>query len=134
MSMEQQWNMEPAKCMALTVQLMQGRICPVTGGDEEADGFYQELGRFAQDPVIHELLESGSFELVDVGDDDIFAYKRSMDQHRLLIVANMNKEEAAFRGDGITGGQKMVSVYPDTVPSEAMRLRPYEAFAVLING
>ncbi|MBB3126431.1 glycosidase [Paenibacillus rhizosphaerae] len=133
MSMEQQWNMEPAKCMALTVQLMQGRRGPETRGNEEADGFYQELGRFAQDPVIHQLLECGEFELVDVGDSGIFAFKRSMDHHRLLIVANMNKEEAVFRVDGITGGQKVVSVYPDTVPSEAMRLRPYEAFAVLIN-
>ncbi|OZB98468.1 hypothetical protein [Paenibacillus sp. XY044] len=134
MSMEQQGNMEPAKCMALTVRLMQGINDSDVGDRGEVEDFYQELGRFVQDPVIHRLLVCGRFELVDAGDADVFAYKRSMENQQLLIVANMNKDMAAFRSDGVTGGQRIVSVYPDTVPCETMRLRPYEAFAVLITG
>ncbi|MWV43731.1 hypothetical protein GRF59_08780 [Paenibacillus sp. HJL G12] len=157
---------ESAKCMALTLQLMQGSAAtgPVEeslldyrlvneyraeatfwqenthgSGIEDSIGrnslldFYEKLAVLRNDALINDLLTHGDFKLAAQEDAHVFAFERSLKGRRFLIVSNWSKEFLDFSlSKDCLGGDVQVSVYPETVMAKQMKLRPYEAFAVLI--
>lgn len=170
--------LESAKCMALTLQLMQGTpgmdggaalgldrpaaVCeqraetaaagasaekgtqtPVRPADQARGDrdrsrqslldFYDQLALLRSDPLINGLLVHGEFKLAAPEDAHVFAYERSLSGRRFLIVSNWSKEPLDFAlGRDFVEGKVRVAVYPEIVLTEKMRLRPYEAFAVLV--
>jgi len=165
---------ESAKCMALTLQLMQGTpgmdggaaiglenpkaVCeqradtatarnlagretaarsadPVQGEvcRKSLLDFYDQLAMLRSHPFINELLAEGEFRLAAPEHAQVFAYERSHSGRRLLIVSNWSKEPLDFALErDFVKGEVQVAVYPEIVLTENMRLRPYEAFAVLV--
>ncbi|GIO30175.1 hypothetical protein J2TS6_13160 [Paenibacillus albilobatus] len=165
---------ESVKCMALTLQLIQGApmgdAAALTDskssmGREQAQpsfkkgsagekgafprstgigqgevsrksllDFYDQLAMLRSHPFINELLAEGKFRLAAPEHAHVFAYERSHSGRRLLTVSNWSKEPLDFALErDFVEGEVQVSVYPEIVLTENMRLRPYEAFAVLVQ-
>lgn len=158
---------ESAKCMALTLQLMQGS--PVQDPTDEPDignnavvneykseakykqnlvdpknaeaaisrdsllDFYGKLTLLRKDALINGMLAHGEFKLAAPDHTQVFAYERSLDGKRFLIVSNWSKESLDFDlNPDFLDGDLRVSVYPEIILSNKMMLRPYEAFAILL--
>ena len=67
------------------------------------------------------VLQKGSFTLLLPEDLQIFAYERTLDGQRLLVVCNLSGENAAFDAPQ---GKLLLSNYPD----RADHLRPWEGY------
>lgn len=158
---------ESAKCMALTLQLMQGSPVqdpadePATDNNavvneykaaakykqnlvdpKDVEGavsrdslldFYEKLTLLRKDALINGMLAHGEFKLAAPEHAQVFAYERSLDGKRFLIVSNWSKESPDFDlNPDFLDGDLRVSVYPEIILLNKMILRPYEAFAILI--
>jgi glucan 1,6-alpha-glucosidase len=78
-----------------------------------------------------ELVIFGEYELLDTA-ENVFAYTRSLDDKKILVVANMSDEENAFDFDGDVK-DTWIHNYNEDVSSLSMNLKPWEAFAVEIS-
>ncbi|WP_135305479.1 glycoside hydrolase family 13 protein [Haloarcula amylovorans] len=87
---------------------------------------YQDLIelRHEEDALVY-----GDYELLLPDHDQFYAYKRTLDDERFLIVLNWSGESATFDADiQATDSEKVISNYSDspTIPS-GETFRPYEA-------
>jgi glycosidase len=83
----------------------------------------------------HPVIVQGSFELLEPGHPEVFAYLRTDESESLLVVCNFFGKEAAFElpeGLSLANGSVLISNYgelPEGVQG-SLALRPYEAFVV----
>lgn len=79
----------------------------------------------------------GNFEIVDEGNDDIFAYTRSFGEEKVLVVANFRKEEVGWEVPSevdVQADQVLISNYDGLkVKGTKLDLRPFESFAVIVK-
>jgi glycosidase len=84
-----------------------------------------------------DVLIYGDFELIDEGNNDVFAYTRSFENEKVLVVANFRKEHISWdtpKGLELGNGQLLTSNYAGINVKDGMAsLRSFEAFAVLIK-
>ncbi len=79
------------------------------------------------------VIVHGDYELLFEDSEEVFAYKRSLGKEKLLVVCSFVDKETAFTlPEAFTGGNCLISNYEN--PGKEGVLRPYEAFAVLIDG
>ena len=91
--------------------------------------YYQKLIQLRKQ---NEIIVYGKYELLDAANPDVFAYTRTLDNEKLLVVCNFTDKElnypipAAYKD-----GSCLISNYPaDTIGNN---LRPYEAYVLHIN-
>jgi len=79
----------------------------------------------------------GNFEMVDVENEDVFAYLRSFSGEKVLVVANFRKEGVAWnvpKGMELARDRVLVSNYGRIGGTEGeVDLRPFEAFACFLK-
>ena len=75
----------------------------------------------------------GSFQLLAEENPQVFAYRRTPAEtgENYLIACNFSDKDAAFTIPAdFAGARRLIGNYPDTAPTGAVTLRPYEAFVL----
>ena len=75
----------------------------------------------------------GSFQLLAEESPQVFAYRRTLAEtgENYLIACNFSGKDAAFTIPAdFAGARRLIGNYPDTAPTGAVTLRPYEAFVL----
>ena len=75
----------------------------------------------------------GSFQLLAEENPQVFAYRRTLAEtgENYLIACNFSDKDAAFTIPAdFAGARRLIGNYPDTAPTGAVSLRPYEAFVL----
>lgn len=91
---------------------------------------YRELIRLRK---TYEIITTGTFELLEEGHPDVFAYLRNSDREKLLVVNNFRRHETLFTLPdtiNVDGWQTevLISNYEDSPTHLArLKLRPYES-------
>lgn len=76
----------------------------------------------------HSIIVYGKFELLWPEDEDIFAYIRSQDEEKILVICNFSKKQRKIEiPRELTGGELLIANYKETVIDREMIIRPYEA-------
>jgi glycosidase len=79
----------------------------------------------------------GSFEMVDAEHNDVFAYTRTFDDQKVLVVANFRKEKVTWelpKNLQLHIGGVLISNYGQpNLKDKVVELRPFEAFACLTS-
>ena len=79
----------------------------------------------------------GNFELLDVENDDVFAYKRSFEKETVIVVANFRKTPVDWvlpKNTKLQEENMLISNHPAIKAKEgAVSLRPFEAFACFVD-
>jgi glycosidase len=78
----------------------------------------------------------GNFELLDVEEDDVFAYTRTFGEQKVIVVANFRKTPLTWSLPSGTTLQKdvLISNYSEiSIKDGSISLRPFEAFACFVN-
>lgn len=97
---------------------------------------YQNLIKLRKE---YDIVTDGDYELLVPDDDKIFAYLRSTDKEKLLVINNFYEEEAVFTvpnhidTTGLTS-TTLLSNYSDSASfGESITLRPYESIVYHIK-
>ena len=91
---------------------------------------YQNLIKLRKE---YDIITDGDYELLAPDDDKIFAYLRSIDKEKLLVVNNFYEEEAEFKlpehidMTGLTSEILLSNYSNSAFFGESMKLRPYES-------
>ncbi|EOI6517393.1 alpha-glucosidase [Enterococcus faecium] len=81
----------------------------------------------------HDIIVWGDYELVEETPEHIFAYSRTYEDQRWLVVCNMSSEKQVFTVPR-EALRVIVSNYPlKQLPDVKVELRPYEAFVVEVK-
>ncbi|MCP1109667.1 oligo-1,6-glucosidase [Lachnospiraceae bacterium PF1-21] len=89
--------------------------------------YYKKLIRLRKE---NEVIVYGHFTAISRADEKIFAFKRELDEKRILVLCNYSKEATAFtipEEFAIESGKIMISNYLAEECKKEMTLRPYEA-------
>ncbi|PNT90483.1 glycoside hydrolase family 13 protein [Clostridium thermosuccinogenes] len=90
--------------------------------------YYQKLIKLRKE---HEIIVYGDVNLLMEDDENIFAYTRSYNDEKLLVILNFFEKEAEFKldeGMKFDGAELLISNYEvDNPELKNMILRPYEA-------
>ena len=89
---------------------------------------YQKLIRLRHE---NEIVVSGSFKPL-ITSDSVLAYYRELGNQRWLIVANLSESKAQFTAPDHLK-QVLLSNYSAPQTVQALTLKPYEAFAAIVN-
>ena len=82
----------------------------------------------------HETIVYGRYQLILDDHPSVYAYTREWEGKRLLVVCNLTgKGTSAELPGAFMGGEVLISTFDDTKLNEHMALRPWEAFAVLLE-
>ncbi|RKQ32513.1 glycoside hydrolase family 13 protein [Oceanobacillus halophilus] len=97
----------------------------------DEDSIYHYYRQLIQLRKKHELIVYGDYELILPEHDKIYAYTRSFEGEKLLVVTNFSEEEVEFNlpeNVDFEAKEKLISNYPDADDNyQAFTLRPYEA-------
>jgi trehalose-6-phosphate hydrolase len=91
---------------------------------------YQNLIKLRKE---YDIITDGDYELLAPDDDKIFAYLRSTDKEKLLVVNNFYEEEAEFKlpehidMTGLTSEILLSNYSNSAFFGESIKLRPYES-------
>ncbi|EOR22063.1 alpha,alpha-phosphotrehalase [Niallia nealsonii AAU1] len=91
---------------------------------------YQNLIKLRKE---YDIITDGDYELLAPDDDKIFAYLRSTDKEKLLVVNNFYEEEVEFKlpehidMTGLTSEILLSNYSNSAFFGESMKLRPYES-------
>ena len=84
-----------------------------------------------------DILIYGDFELVDGENHDVFAYTRSFEEEKVLVVTNFRKESIDWevpRSFELEAGKLLISNYDGIgIKDGKVHLKPFEAFAVFVK-
>ena len=82
----------------------------------------------------HEIIAYGRYQLILPEHPQLYAYTREWEGEKLLVVCNLTGCEAAAELPcEFMKGRLLISNFDDTTLNEKMALRPWEAFAVLME-
>ena len=91
--------------------------------DDSVFHYYQKLIRLRKE---NEIIVYGKYELLLPEDENIFAYTRTLDNKKLLVVCNFSKSEQKFDFSGYENAEILISNYNRDVREDGT-LKPYEA-------
>ena len=92
--------------------------------------YYQKLIRLRKE---NEIIVYGNYELLLPEDENIFAYKRTLDNQKLLVVCNFSKSEQKFDFSGYENAEILISNYNRDAGKDGI-LKPYEAIVLLLEN
>ena len=92
--------------------------------------YYQNLIRLRKE---NEIIVYGNYELLLPEDENIFAYKRTLDNQKLLVVCNFSKSEQKFDFSGYENAKVLISNYNRDARKDGI-LKPYEATVLLLEN
>jgi len=70
----------------------------------------------------------GTYELLFINDAQIYAYTRTLDKEKMMVIANLSAKTAEFQGVSLDGQNLLLNNYPVSKhqPLEKIALKPYE--------
>lgn len=92
--------------------------------------YYQKLIRLRKE---NEIIVYGNYELLLPEDENIFAYIRTLDNQKLLVVCNFSKSEQKFDFSGYENAKVLISNYNRDAREDGI-LKPYEATVLLLEN
>lgn len=92
--------------------------------------YYQKLIRLRKE---NEIIVYGNYELLLPEDENIFAYTRTLDNQKLLVVCNFSKSEQKFDFSGYENAKVLISNYNRDAREDGI-LKPYEATVLLLEN
>ena len=92
--------------------------------------YYQKLIRLRKE---NEIIVYGNYELLLPEDENIFAYVRTLDNQKLLVVCNFSKSEQKFDFSGYENAKVLISNYNGDTVKDGI-LKPYEATVLLLEN
>ena len=92
--------------------------------------YYQKLIRLRKE---NEIIVYGNYELLLPEDENIFAYTRTLDNKKLLVVCNFSKSEQKFDFSGYENAKVLISNYNRDAREDGI-LKPYEATVLLLEN
>lgn len=92
--------------------------------------YYQKLIRLRKE---NEIIVYGNYELLLPEDENIFAYVRTLDNQKLLVVCNFSKSEQKFDFQGYENAEVLISNYNRDAGEDGI-LKPYEAIVLLLEN
>ena len=92
--------------------------------------YYQNLIRLRKE---NEIIVYGNYELLLPEDENIFAYIRTLDNQKLLVVCNFSKSEQKFDFSGYENAKVLISNYNRDAREDGI-LKPYEATVLLLEN
>ena len=92
--------------------------------------YYQKLIRLRKE---NEIIVYGNYELLLPEDENIFAYIRTLDNQKLLVVCNFSKSEQKFDFSGYENAKVLISNYNRDARKDGI-LKPYEAIVLLLEN
>ena len=92
--------------------------------------YYQKLIRLRKE---NEIIVYGNYELLLPEDENIFAYVRTLDNQKLLVVCNFSKTEQKFDFSGYENAKVLISNYNRGAGKDGI-LKPYEATVLLLEN
>ena len=92
--------------------------------------YYQKLIRLRKE---NEIIVYGNYELLLPEDENIFAYIRTLDNQKLLVVCNFSKSEQKFDFQGYENAKVLISNYNRDARKDGI-LKPYEATVLLLEN
>lgn len=79
----------------------------------------------------HEIFTYGTYDLLLENDPQIFAYKRTLGEEKIIVITNLSEKKAIFKTENISLSRKnlLLSNMDDSESANAasIELRPYEA-------
>lgn len=84
----------------------------------------------------YDVIIYGDYELVLPEDSRIFAYRRSLEKERILVICNFTDQEVSVTSpelDGIEEKEYLIHNYKETSSMHQGIIRPYEAVAIYWN-
>lgn len=78
----------------------------------------------------HEIIVYGDYELLLPDDEDLFVYLRRLNNNIILVACNFSENTRKFDYNDIGNGRILINNYKD-INLNDMKLRPFEAFAIL---
>lgn len=82
----------------------------------------------------YDIISFGDFCLLDENDVECMAYERRYKGERLVVYMNFTADNIKRNVGKLSGGRLLIASYPDCELQDGYRtLRPFEAFAVLLN-
>lgn len=85
----------------------------------------------------YDIIPYGIYEELLPEDEDLYIYKRIMDEKTLLVLCNFSAHGRTYPVPEeicLKNAEVLISNYKDAKPSEIMELRPYESVAIYIAG
>ena len=92
--------------------------------------YYQKLIRLRKE---NEIIVYGNYELLLPEDENIFAYIRTLDNQKHLVVCNFSKSEQKFDFSGYENAKVLISNYNRDAREDGI-LKPYEATVLLLEN
>ena len=92
--------------------------------------YYQKLIRLRKE---NEIIVYGNYALLLPEDENIFAYIRTLDNQKLLVVCNFSKSEQKFDFSGYENAKVLISNYNRDAGEDGI-LKPYEATVLLLEN
>lgn len=78
----------------------------------------------------------GKYELLDKANEKIYAYTRTLDKKKVLVVLNFSKTNTTFdipKNIGTTGQVLINNLKEITLQERAIKLQPYQAVVIRLN-
>ena len=98
--------------------------------EDSVFNYYKKLIRLRKE---NEIIVYGNYELLLPEDENIFAYVRTLDNQKLLVVCNFSKSEQKFDFSGYENAKILISNYNRDVREDGI-LKPYEATVLLLEN
>ena len=98
--------------------------------EDSVFNYYKKLIRLRKE---NEIIVYGNYELLLPEDENIFAYVRTLDNQKLLVVCNFSKSEQKFDFQGYENAKVLISNYNRDDREDGI-LKPYEATVLLLEN
>ena len=98
--------------------------------EDSVFNYYKKLIRLRKE---NEIIVYGNYELLLPEDENIFAYVRTLDNQKLLVVCNFSKTEQKFDFSGYENAKALISNYNRDAREDGI-LKPYEATVLLLEN
>ena len=98
--------------------------------EDSVFNYYKKLIRLRKE---NEIIVYGNYELLLSEDENIFAYVRTLDNQKLLVVCNFSKSEQKFDFSGYENAKMLISNYNRDARKDGI-LKPYEATVLLLEN
>ncbi len=98
--------------------------------EDSVFNYYKKLIRLRKE---NEIIVYGNYELLLPEDENIFAYVRTLDNQKLLVVCNFSKTEQKFDFSGYENAKVLISNYNRGAGKDGI-LKPYEATVLLLEN
>lgn len=95
--------------------------------------YYRKLIALRKSNRFGALLGQGEIKPLILPDDSVIAYERCLNDERLIIVLNYDRNEKHAAITALSGGELLLGNYSNTKVDDQLQLRPYEALVCSVK-